>query len=132
MSRSNAKLRVAFLSLLFLLLLGCSKRIRREEVVGRYVAHHGKGVDIIEVIQDGTFKQVCRLTGEPESTNTGRWNISYFEDELRIAFDGFVFCLPEYRNRKRGSYDPSVQQSWRRTLRLPLDIDLNYYYEKQQ
>jgi len=131
MSRSNAKLRVAFLSLLVLLLLGCSKKIRREEVVGRYVANYGKGADTIEVAQDGTFKQICRLTGESESTNTGRWNISYFEDEPRIAFDGFVFCLPEYRNGKRGSYDPSVQKSWRGTLRLTLEIDLNYYYEKQ-
>jgi hypothetical protein len=109
---------------------GCSHRIDREAIPGKYVANYDKGAEAIELRRDGTYVYDCRLNNGNELDNVDHWTFGYEEGEPRITFSHFLSCLPEY-GAKRGYWDVRVERSWLGVLRLPLDPDLNYYYTKR-
>lgn len=127
-------------------LVGCSHKIDPLDVVGKYSANLGKGVDVLEVKRDGTYLYTCDPSKAPDFSNTGHWkgsssNVSGFTNENnwslhydngepRMTFDKFRFCALDYR-KPAGYWDVSVQRSWRGVIRLPIDRDINFYFVKQ-
>jgi hypothetical protein len=109
----------------------CSRRTDRPAVCGRYVANHGKGLDALDLKSDGTYIYNCHLNDGSTFHNTGVWKFYYDGKEPRVTFDQFAFCLPGYGGRRLGYWDVEVERSWTGRLRLTLDPDLNYYYERQ-
>lgn len=111
-----------------LIAAACSPKIDRTAILGRYVANHGKGLDAIELKQDGTYSYLYWPQGGAEFRNSGRWTFYYQNSEPRVTFRDFVFGLRDYSGTMPGYWDVGVEQSWLGKLRLPLDADLNYYY----
>lgn len=109
----------------------CSPNVGPRAVLGRYVANHNKGLDVIELKQDGTYAYVYRPTQGEEFRNAGRWTFYYKDEAPRITFRDFVFGLKSYGGLDPGYWDVEVERSWDGRLRLALDADLNYYYVKQ-
>jgi hypothetical protein len=115
---------------------GCSPRLQRSlerpDVFGRYVANHGKGLDVIELSPDGTYLYAYRSSDGKEFRNKGRWTFYRQDGAPSITFDDFEFGLNGYGSGKPAYWDVEVEASWLRELRLSLDPDLNYYYLKQR
>ena len=112
-------------------LLGCSEQIDQSMLIGKYIANHGKGIGILELKSDGTYIYYYKATDGKELTNTNRWEFAYQNKEPRITFEKFIFGLPEYGTKMPGFWDVKVEKSGK-TIRLFIDPDLNYYYEKQK
>lgn len=110
--------------------VGCRQK-ERKDVIGTYIANHGKGLDEIELKQDGTYIYRCELNDGSKVTNTSHW--SFYDDhgEPRITFDHFQFCLTPYSKTPPGYWDVRVQRSMTGRLELALDSDVNFYYIKQ-
>ena len=109
----------------------CSPTIDQRAVPGSYFANHGKGLDAIELKQDGTYVYIYQSRGGEEFRNAGRWTFYRQDNAPRITFTDFVFGLRGYGGAKPGYWDVEIERSWRGELRLSLDPDLNYYYLKQ-
>ena len=101
-------------------------------VVGKYIANHQKGDDIIELKPDGTYLYHYKGVDGKEVRNTNRWEFEYCEDKPTITFSEFVFGLPGYGFTKSGFWVVKVKKSLTGNLRLCIDPDLNYYYEKSK
>jgi len=114
-----------------LVFLGCSKQIDRSMLIGKYIANHGKGTDVLELKSEGTYIYYYRSADGKELTNTNRWKFEYLNKEPRITFEKFIFGLPGYGSKVSGFWDVEVEKSGK-TLRFCIDPDLNYYYEKQK
>jgi hypothetical protein len=112
---------------------GCCGKARaaKDDVAGRCVANHGKGLDVIELRPGGTYSYIFRSIDVKERRNKGHWKF-YFEGAVpRITFDDFVFGLRGYGGMP-GFGDVEVKQFWGGTLSLCLDPDLAYFYVKQK
>jgi len=132
LTRQNAAVLLAIVAL-----TGCARyqtssdALQRRDVIGKYVANHGKGLDLIDVRQDGTYAYTYRpSTGGEELRNTGSWSLHYDDGKARITFHDFVFGWREYGGPMPGYWDVEVERSLGK-LRLCLDPDLNYYYVRQ-
>ena len=99
-------------------------------LIGKYIANHKKGIDTLELKKDGTYIYYYKSADGKELTNTNRWQFEYQNKEPRITFEKFFFGLPGYGSKVPGFWDVEVEKSGK-TLRLCIDPDLNYYYEKQ-
>jgi hypothetical protein len=101
-------------------------------VIGRYVANHQKGLDYLELKTDGTYILNFKSSDGKEFINTNQWEFEYRDGNPWITFSGFVFGLPGYGTQKPGFWLVEVEKSFLTgNLRLCIDPDLNYYYEKQ-
>jgi hypothetical protein len=114
----------------FLVLLGCARKIDRTEVIGTYIANHGRGTDKIELHADGTYAYECRLSDGESFRNNNRWTFYSQSGFSRITFDQFQFCLEPYR-RTKGYWEVEVENPWIGHPRLCLDPDLHYYYIRE-
>lgn len=110
--------------------IGCSRKVDRAAVVGEFLANHSKGLDAVDLEQDGTYVYTCHLKDQKEWTHTDHWNFYYQEGHPRITFDNFIFCVPEYAKHP-GYWDVEVERSATGKLELSLDPDLNYYFVKK-
>jgi hypothetical protein len=115
----------------FLAFAGCSRNITQDEVIGIYIANHHKGLDEIELQRTGLYTYTCKLNDGKALKNSGSWSLHYENEEARITFNNFVFCLSQYGS-KPAYWDVPVEKSWTGKLRLPLDRDLNYYFVRQK
>jgi hypothetical protein len=129
MNPARAIRTLSILSIL-LSLVGCSREVDSAAVLGTYVANHNKGLDEIELRQDGTYVYVCRLDDGKTLRNTDGWTLHYENGQPRITFNHFTFCLSEY-GAQPAYWDVPVDRTWTGTMRLPLDPDLGYYFIKQ-
>lgn len=98
-------------------------------VLGKYSANHKYGIDTLAINSDGTYDYYFRSIDGAELTNTNRWHFETQSNEPRITFDKFIFGIPGYGSKEPGFWDVKVEKSGK-TLRLRIDPDLNYYYEK--
>jgi hypothetical protein len=127
-------------------LLGCSRKVGISDVLGTYAANRGQTVDTLEIKKDGSYFYTCKLASTPDFGNTAHWSnaspdTSDFTNEdhwklhiddgkPRITLDHFRACARDYR-RPPGFWDLPVERSWRGTIQLPIDSDVNYYWVKQ-
>jgi len=112
-----------------LLFCGCSKQIDQSMALGKYSANHKYGIDTLVINSDGTYNYYFRSVDGAELTNTNRWHFENQNNEPRITFDKFIFGIPGYGSKAPGFWDVRVEKTGN-TLRLCIDKDLNYYYEK--
>ena len=111
-------------------LSGCSQKIDRSELIGKYFANHGKAIDTIELKPDGTYIYYYNSDNGNILSYINRWTFDYENKEPRITFEKFIFGLPGYSIRGPGYWDVEVEKSWGK-IRLCIDTDLNFYYEKK-
>jgi hypothetical protein len=109
--------------------MGCDKQIDRSMVIGKYTANHKKGTDTLELKSDGTYIYYYRSADGKSLTNTNKWVFEYQDKEPWITFEKFTFGLSGYGSKVPGFWVVEVERSGR-MLRLCIDPDLNYYYEK--
>src|SRR6266571_2566750 len=91
-------------ALILLLITSCSRPMVQSDVLGTYVANHGKGFDSIELHANGSYVYVFR-SGSREVRNTGRWRFYHQDGSPRITFHDFVFGLQGYGGRVPGYWD---------------------------
>jgi hypothetical protein len=121
---------VAFCAILPLFCTGCGN-ITRDDVLGKYLANHGKGLDEIEIKPDGTYFHACKLHDGSSTENSNQWNLHFEKDKPRITFSNFRFCFPPYSKTPPGFWDVDIDRSLMGSLRLDIDSDVHYYYKKQ-
>lgn len=108
----------------------CTQKIERSIVVGKYIAKQDNGIDILELKSDGTYIYYYRFYDGMELKNSNKWEIEYQNNETRITFDKFIFGLTGYGTKRPGFWNVKVEKS-KKTLRLCIDPDINYCFEKQ-
>jgi hypothetical protein len=103
-------------------------------IIGKYIANHGKGVDSLEVKSDGTYVHYYKSPDGEEFRNTNQWEFEHLHEEPWITFHKFIPRWPRLPGIKTqsGFWGVEVKRSFLTgNLRLCIDPDLNYYYEKQ-
>ena len=80
-----------------------SPKIERSAVIGRYVANHGKGLDVIDLRVDGTYAYIFRPVRGGEIRNAGRWTFYRQGNTSRVTFRDFIFGLSDYGEEATGS-----------------------------
>jgi hypothetical protein len=115
---------------LLLVCFGCEKSIERPMVIGKYRANHQKGIDSLELKPDGNYTYNYKALDGKEIENSNRWEFEYSNDRSTITFHSFVFGLPGYGSKQAGFWVVEVKRSFAGNLRLYIDTDLGYYYEK--
>ena len=73
--------RLTFIVVLGLMLIGCSMTVPTEEVYGTYVATYPFGTDKITLNRDGTFVQRVEVKDEQPVTVQGRWEFDPKESQ---------------------------------------------------
>jgi hypothetical protein len=99
-------------------------------VIGKYIANHKKGINVLELKPDGIYIYYYRSADGTELKNSNKWEFEYQNNEPRITFEKFIFGLPEYGTKRPGFWNVKVEKS-KKTLRLCIDPDLNYYFDKK-
>lgn len=114
---------------IFLLVLtSCSKPIERADLIGKYTANHKKGLDVLDIKDDGTYIHTYQPAVGEAVTNSDHWEVAFEKGEPRITFSKFTFGFG-VGSKVSGFWDVKVERSGNQ-LRLSIDPDLNYYYEK--
>jgi hypothetical protein len=124
------KIRISIFVVLLLICFGCEKPIERAMVIGKYKANHQKGIDSLELKPDGTYSYNYKALDGKETENANNWQFEYSEGRPTLTFHGFVFGLPGYGSTQAGFWVVEVKRSFAGNLRLYIDTDLGYYYEK--
>jgi len=126
------KYKYEILLITFITLIGsCSGPIDESMVVGKYKANHNKCMDNLEIKSDGSFiHHYYNEKDGKEHTHGGRWRLKYENGYNNILFNTFFSALPEYGENSFGFGTTVIKPIWG-NLRIYIDPDLNYYYEKQ-
>ena len=116
--------------LLFVLLSGVWASCN--QVTGVYVASHGIGTDTLKILSDQKYIRICCPPNDNHCyIDTGTWEIS----EGRIDFMNWNTRIVEIEH---SSNDKDViwgtfldRPFYIGKMRLPINLDLDYYYIKQ-
>ena len=114
--------------------LGCSKQIDLDPsmLIGKYTANHKYGLDTLEINSDGTYNYYFKSNDGTELINSNQWEFEILDNEPWITFEKFIFGMPRPGTKKPGFWVVEVEKSWTwKSIRLYIDLDLHYYYEKQ-
>ena len=80
------------LLLILLLVLACTPSSKK--AAGIYYARHGKGVEYIDVKEEGTYLHYFK-NDSIEKQQTGKWMIESEEDKFRLTFyDWVIYTEP--------------------------------------
>lgn len=123
-------------SLLFI--AGCSRTVEAGDVVGSYIANHGKGTDTLEIKADGTYLHSYKSSLEGVDTafsHTGKWELE--QGNKRIVFNQFVQGWPWRPGTEVDLVPRNENNIVKKSLisgevKILIDVDSNYYYEKQE
>jgi len=126
------------LCLSFFFIPGCSRGIETSDVVGNYTADHGKGTDTLEIRADGTYSHTYKSTLEGEDTAfsyTDNWEFE--QDTNRIVLSHYIQGWPWRPGAKVDLIPRNMNTFVKRsffsgTVKILIDVDRNYYYEKQE
>lgn len=114
------------------IIMGCSGIPEEEAAIGGWVANHGKCPDSLFVNADGTYEHRF-LSDSGIVINNGTWKPEMIDDRGCIDFINFEFALPGYGSTYRWApshWPVEIERTLTGKLRLCLDPDLGYYYEK--
>ncbi|HXA14229.1 MAG TPA: hypothetical protein VNW23_03810 [Opitutaceae bacterium] len=116
------------LALSALLLVGCSGRFDKTELIGNYVLNVGPGEDVIELKDDGTYVHTFQGKDTKKEMGAGTWELEDSEGGQTVL-NNFQ-PLPGEQTRGRGFYFLRNKRFFGK-IRLMTYVDLNEYYEKQ-
>jgi len=122
-------MKMLVLSLLLLLVAGCSKHFTANQLVGKYVLNVGDDRDVLQLNGDGTYIHSYRSTDGKTSTANGTWELKNFESEPSVVLDNYQ-PPPGEAAWVRGIYFLSIR-SFFGHIRLNINTDLNEGYDKQ-
>jgi hypothetical protein len=122
----------------FFFIPGCSRGIETSDVIGNYIANHGKGTDILEIRADGTYSHTYKSTleGEDAAFNyTDNWEFE--QDSNRIVLNHYIQGWPWRPGDKVDLIPRNMNTVVKRsffsgTVKILIDVDSNYYYEKEE
>ena len=127
-NRTGYLLLVAGLVVIF----GCTSKVDRSMVVGKYYANYKNAVEILELKPDGSYEYYFKSPANFEIRHSNRWEFGYEDGIPIITFDQFVFGFPAYGAQIPGFWRVEVERSfWARNLRLGIEPDVGYYFEKK-
>ena len=122
----------------FLLVSGCSRTVEAGDAVGSYIANHGKGTDTLEIKADGTYSHSYKSSLEGVDTafsHTGKWELE--QGNKRIILKQFVEGWPRWPGAEVDLIPRNFNTVVKKSLffgkvRILINADSNYYYEKQE
>ena len=128
----NVRFQAALL-LLSVALVGCG-RIEKSDVIGRYVANHGHGVETLELLPNGEYILTYNGQETPSFENRSVWEFEYTDRGTpRITFAKYIFGYRDEPFVSRGPGYWSVRPT--RTvfggIGLVINSDLGYYFYKE-
>jgi hypothetical protein len=109
----------------------CSNNVTADALVGRYEGNHRDGLEVLVLNRDRTYDY--RYSGPKSKTtvNSGHWSFEYRDGEPRVSFSGFVFGPNGYGTKTPGIWDVQVEHSLSGRVRLYVDSDVDYFYERR-
>jgi len=125
------RLRSVFLLVFYSMLVGCSARPNREDVVGVYEALDHGNRETLRFNADGTYIQRFESSGAKELISSNKWEFEPYGGEPKVAVFDFSSHFPG-RTHKIADSSISllgVEKSWR-GIRLYLSYDSDLYYKK--
>jgi len=133
-------MRRAHLATLFLLVAACSAwPINPRDVPGTYVMNRGRAADTLIVLQQGRYRRVYRMPGQPVSIDSGTWSVDRSRRQMVIKF---AALWPRWRAETEASSlrrSPLAPVAWSveltRTLggrvKFFVDEDLDWAYVRK-
>jgi hypothetical protein len=122
-------MKLLILALAALVVVGCSGRFRKADLVGKYILNVAPGSDVIELNDDGTYRHSFQGKDTPNETRTARWVLEDTEDGQTVTLDNFE-PLPGEQTNGSGFYLLKPQRFFG-AIRLMRNRDLNEYYKKE-
>lgn len=114
-----------------LLGFGCRSQIDEATLVGTYIANHGRGKDTLFVEPGGKYIHHFLGPSGKRFEDEGTWD---FESDpagnYNVVFTGFQHYWDEGA-RSNAIWPAYVQRSLFGKVRILLNEDLSYYYEKR-
>jgi hypothetical protein len=110
--------------------VNCSKPIDRSMVIGKYIANHKQGVDILELKGDSTYSYYFKSLDGKVFTNSNRWTFEIEDNKPMLSLNRFVFGVREFGATVPGFWVVEVEQSGK-NFHLGLDVDGHLYFEKK-
>jgi hypothetical protein len=142
----KTNLKAVSISAIIISFVGCSKDVDRSMVIGTYVANHNLGIDTLVIKADGTYRYFFKDKNGKVFTNSNKWVFEYFDGNPIISFEDFIFVHDEEKRELikgilekegiktksdgKGFWGVYPKTSLFGKIRLSIDPDLNYYYEK--
>lgn len=135
--------KILILNIFFIAIFGCDysvdpSKFNKQELIGKYIANHGKGEDIILLKPDGSFTHLLKSKKTIVKEQKGKWQYETFESDgpwgkekkAMISFENFSHTWDKNRAVESGIWMTNIEKSSSGKIRLPLDYDMDYYYEK--
>lgn len=119
--------------------VACTRPAPPEAVPGTYVMNRGQAADTLVVLVDGRYWRRYVPPVGAAAVDTGRWEYDTMPgDAPRVSFARFPVrwqaeTFPPdttWRIGPPGWWPPEVEQTWRGQVRLPVDSDLGWAYER--
>lgn len=120
---------IIFSAIAILIFFNWPEKIVRGMIIGIYVANHGQANDTLEIKSDGSYVLNYKPPHGKNILNKGDWIFNYRNGEPRLSFDNFIFGIPGYGSATKSTWDVEVESS-RKKIKLCIDPDLGYFYEK--
>jgi len=125
---------------LLITLYACNTNFEEAELLGTYKANHGKGEDIIYLKKNGEYLHIFKSSKKTYKEN-GTWGYETFQNEPMISFYNFNHRWryedwqqdPEVNESPetiKNIWPAHVERSLFGKIRLGLDDDMGYYFEK--
>jgi len=118
-----------------LLIMGCSRAVKKSDLTGRYVAKYPFGTDRISLKANGEYAQeFTPKTGNKVATTKGRWSYDQatgyvtFENCL-IVYDDHWKLAPDYDVPRNGLCVLPARKLFRTTI--VINDDLGWEYVKE-
>ena len=133
-----SKLFMLFVCFGFLVISGCSREVETSELVGNYLANHGRGIDELEIKADGTYLHTYKSSLEGDETAfsyTESWAL--VQDSNRIVLNHYIQGWPWRPGTEVDMTPRNMNTFVKRSLfsgkvKILIDVDSNYYYKKQE
>lgn len=123
--------RILICSMLFGL-SACKAQFENSELIGIYKANHNRGEDIVILNKDGKYSHTFKTSGKLFERK-GAWEYEIFEDQPLISFYNFDHRWSDSYTEEKGErnvWPAFIERTIFGKIRLGLDDDLGFYYEK--
>lgn len=116
--------------------IGCSDRITRETLVGSYRLEYPYGQEELKLGKDGKYTQFFTLKNDDKQIrHEGSWEYNQADSEVilndpLIIDNGFGRLSPSFSKVQSGNGFFYVHRSWSGKIRLRVNEDQGFFYEK--
>jgi hypothetical protein len=121
-------MKVSFLILCCIFLVGCSRHYTVAQLVGKYALNVGPGTDLLELHSDGTYVHSFQDQAGLKTPRNGKWEIDNIAAGPMVTLNDFQ-PFPGEQIRGQGFFLLNIKKHFSK-IRLLTNEDLNEFYEK--